>query len=300
MKEFIKSDVLSPIDFLHGGQFVAGEGWSHMKRHLDICVMIIAIHHDLYIQQNDTHYHVKPGDVLFLLPHRLHVGYKVSDPGTSYYWFHFNFSSAVSILSDQDIQQEITSIRSNPHTSPLKNNGTIMLPVHSRPKYIERIRILSKQLLDVSKANYYNHYAVDYLATSLLIELSEQTITHVNTSLEKSSPEKKLDTILEWIRIQALNHISVTMIAQEFNYNKDYLTRLFKKETGMTIQEYITMLRLSKAKELLARTNESVKMIAFTIGLKDEKYFMRFFKKFEKMTPSEYREAYYRTPMNNK
>ncbi|UTR13720.1 AraC family transcriptional regulator [Salipaludibacillus sp. LMS25] len=299
MKEFIKADVFSPIDFLHGGQFVAGEGWTHMKRNINLFVMIIAIHHDLYIHQDGTHYHVKPGDVLFLLPHRLHEGYKVSKLGTSYYWFHFNFSSPVSILSDQVIQQEITNIRSNPHTSPLKYNGTIILPVHSRPKYIERIRILSKQLLDVSKANYYNHYAVDYLATSLLIELSEQTITHANTSLEKSSPGKKLDAILEWIRIQALSHISVTMIAQEFNYNKDYLTRLFKKETGMTIQEYISILKLSKAKELLARTNESVKTVAFTIGMKDEKYFMRFFKKYEKMTPSEYRQAYYRTTMNN-
>jgi YesN/AraC family two-component response regulator len=59
------------------------------------------------------------------------------------------------------------------------------------------------------------------------------------------------------------------------------------------------MIKISKAKELLIRTNESIKMIAFAIGINDEKYFMRLFKKYEKVTPSEFRQAYYRVLMNN-
>src|SRR5699024_11225130 len=107
-------------------------------------------------------------------------------------------------------------------------HANILLPLYSRPAQIDRIHILFNQLLDVATANYYNNHAVDYLATSLLIELSEQTITNFHTSVESTDVDKKLGNIMEWIRIHALGDISVHGIAEAFNYNKDYLTRMLK------------------------------------------------------------------------
>ncbi len=112
--------------------------------------------------------------------------------------------------------------------------------------------------------------------------------------------EKKLAAILEWIRVHALGDVSVSSIARQFNYNRDYLTRYFKKEVGMSIQEYIHHQKLSKAKYLLTSTNANIKTVADAVGIHDEKYFMRLFKKYEKVTPTEFRKAYYRTHMNNK
>ncbi|WP_245308217.1 helix-turn-helix domain-containing protein [Halalkalibacter urbisdiaboli] len=88
-------------------------------------------------------------------------------------------------------------------------------------------------------------------------------------------------------------------IAEKFNYNRDYLSRMFKQHTGTNLQEYIHLNKLAKAKELLTRTDQSVKDIALAIGIHDEKYFMRMFKAHEKVTPTEYRKAYYRTYLNN-
>ncbi|WP_088104878.1 AraC family transcriptional regulator [Halalkalibacter urbisdiaboli] len=301
MGEYLKTDVSKPVEFTSGGRFISNEPWKHMKRNIDdLYVAIININNVLYIEQNGIQYEINPGDVFFLLPKQLHFGYKNSDIGTSYYWFHFYFPSPVELLDEEKMDQQIMAIRSSSYTHTNRMNPSILLPVHSTPKHIERIQILCKQLLDVSNANYYNSYCVNYLATALLIELSEQTITNFNTSFEQSNKDKKLAMILEWIRVHALtNNISVHMIADEFNYNKDYLTRLFKHTVGMSVQEYIHTLKLTKAKELLTRTNESIKTIANTVGFYDEKYFTRLFKKYEKVTPSDFRKAYYRMPMNN-
>lgn len=61
---------------------------------------------------------------------------------------------------------------------------------------------------------------------------------------------------------------------------------------------YIHDIKMTKAKELLTNTTMTVKEIAHHVGFSDEKYFMRLFKKYEKMTPSQFRNAYYLTHMN--
>lgn len=67
----------------------------------------------------------------------------------------------------------------------------------------------------------------------------------------------------------------------------------------MNLKEYIHITRLRKATDLLSSSNLSIKEIANEVGFQDEKYFMRVFKKYKKMTPSEFRNAYYRTHLNN-
>lgn len=299
MKEYIKSSVTQPITFHTGGKFISTERWAHMKRNLDLFVVIINLNETVYIQQNEKRYTVLPGEILFLVPGQLHVGFDHSPIGTSYYWFHFTFSSPYSLLSRTKMDREVKSLRSNllPVDNPLCS--TVLLPVHTKPCEVERIHILCKQLFDVAKANYYNTYQAHYLATSLLVEISEQTIYNYKTISHSTAAERKAEMIKEWIRIHTFKKVSVSMIADEFQYNSDYLSRIFKQSTGYSIQEYIHLMKISKAKELLINTNETVKGIAITIGLNDEKYFMRLFKKYEQMTPTEFRKAYYRMSMNN-
>lgn len=76
---------------------------------------------------------------------------------------------------------------------------------------------------------------MDYLVTSLLIELSEQTIRDFQSSHEISDADITLRSIMEWIRLHAMKPITVRSIAHQFNYNQDDLTRLFKTNMGMNI-----------------------------------------------------------------
>lgn len=295
---FLKASIDTPVEFISAGHFISDVSWVHSKRMIDSFEIIIGVNKTLYIQQDDNQYQVNPGDVLLLLPHRTHLGYAMCSENISFNWFHFICRGGYEIIEDEAALEEIYLIKSMPVTQDFRK--FIYIPLFSSPTSIERINIIFHQIQHVVNSNYYTLQGVHYLLTTLLIEMTEQTITNLQSAGEKSSTDKNLAKILEWIRIHAVDHISVSSIAHVFNYNKDYLSHFFKQKMGVNLTDWIHMQKLSKSKELLSRTTMSIKEVAHMIGIHDDKYFMRLFKKYEKMTPTEFRKAYYKTHMNNK
>ena len=84
---------------------------------------------------------------------------------------------------------------------------------------------------------------------------------------------------------QDFKKITVAEIAKRNNVDKDYLNRLFKRETGFTIKKYIIAYRLGEAKKMLSM-GSSVKEACFMSGFKDCSNFSRVFKKYEGYPPS--------------
>ena len=75
-------------------------------------------------------------------------------------------------------------------------------------------------------------------------------------------------------------------------FNATYFSTLFKKETGQNFMDYLTELRISKAKELLCGEELSVQDVAEQVGYRDLKYFSRLFKKLTGVSPSDYKKLY--------
>lgn len=71
-----------------------------------------------------------------------------------------------------------------------------------------------------------------------------------------------------------------------------HLHRIFPEETGMRIGEYLTHLRIEKAKSLLMHTDIPNSSIATRIGISSQQYFCRMFKKETGLSPQEYRKSY--------
>ncbi|WP_163538652.1 AraC family transcriptional regulator [Gracilibacillus sp. YIM 98692] len=295
--EYLKINVSKPLHYVSGGLFVTDEPWKHEKRTIDSYEMIIGVNEVLYIQQDGIQYNVKPGEVLILIPHISHSGCRICNKHVSFYWFHFLCPSLK--VSDELDEDTIINIRTNPETSHIMND--IYFPKYASPIAIQRLNILANQLIDVDNSNYYTRMSMNYLLTSMLIELSEQTLSphHASSDLSQDR-DMNLNQILEWSRINAFEGISLSDVAEKFSYNKDYLSRFFKKKTGKTLQSYLHKLRITKAKDLLVGTRSPIKVISNRVGIEDEKYFMRLFKKYEKMTPTEYRKAYAKTHLNRK
>lgn len=78
-------------------------------------------------------------------------------------------------------------------------------------------------------------------------------------------------------------------LAQQVNLSVSYLCRIFKQDTGRSINQYISERRMSRAVELLTGTRMPVKSVALTVGFDDQMYFSRLFHKTYRMTPSAYR-----------
>jgi len=79
-------------------------------------------------------------------------------------------------------------------------------------------------------------------------------------------------------------------IADMFGISGGQLTRLFKKKEGMSLQEYLIQRRIEAACHDLTHTEATIKEIATGSGFADEKNLFRMFKKYYKMTPSDYRK----------
>lgn len=111
--------------------------------------------------------------------------------------------------------------------------------------------------------------------------------------------KQEIKRALEYINHNYQQRISLTGIADEVGLSPSYLSRLFKSETGMSISNYINQLRMEKAGAILrdSRSDPYMKEIALLIGIDDQLYFSRLFKKYFNMTPSEYRSKYHGEPM---
>ncbi|MBR6030164.1 MAG: response regulator [Clostridia bacterium] len=79
--------------------------------------------------------------------------------------------------------------------------------------------------------------------------------------------------------------------ANEVGMSQSHFSTIFAQETGITFTQYLTGLRIGKAKELLAGTDMRSSAIAFEVGYNDAHYFSYLFKKTTGMTPSEYRRS---------
>ncbi|WP_163195395.1 AraC family transcriptional regulator [Clostridium thermarum] len=296
--DYLKANISEPLNFVACGNFISEENWSHMKRINDNFEIIIGINGTAYIQQDHEKYEITPGKVLLLFPGRVHKGYSPSRAGTSFYWMHFLCKDEYSVLQEKEARMELAPLQTNPYFSKVKES--LSIPTFFSLENPEKVIILFRQLLHITQSGYYSKLAADYLATLIMIELTQQVIDNTfKTSDGGGINNKKFINILEWIRFNLQKDLSVKEIAERFNFNEDYLTRLFKKHLGVSTLKYINDMRVAKAKELLTQSEASIKEIAYFCGFKDEKYFMKLFKEYENLTPTEFRNAYYRTYINN-
>jgi len=81
-------------------------------------------------------------------------------------------------------------------------------------------------------------------------------------------------------------------IAGHVYLNPAYLSRLFRKETGMSLTDYIVERRMEKVKEALSKTNVKISDIALSVGYANFSHFSKQFKRSTGLTPQEYRKKY--------
>ncbi len=100
----------------------------------------------------------------------------------------------------------------------------------------------------------------------------------------------KVRYALEYMRERFNEDIVINDLAARLDMSPTYFSFIFKKEVGMSALQYITGLRIERAKEYLAQTDESVASIAQKTGYEGGQYFFRVFKKMTGMTPLMYRQ----------
>ena len=285
-----------PLRLISAGNLINNRGFIHGKRILDTFVLILGDLGTLYIKQGDKEFEISTNQYLLLFPGMQHLGYKASQGHLSYYWCHFKIQQDnYRIYNQEELSHQLYFSKN----SSMFSNDHYVIPETGDLNHSKREVLLYRQLLDAYERSSYSEYLAHYALSLLAMEITADFVSGYALGLE-SSTYKHITEIMEWIRVNRTENLSVTKVAEAFNYNPNYLSGAFKKHTGVSLLDYITRTKIDFSKSLLLSSKDTVKNIANHVGFEDEKYFMKVFKRMESVTPSQYRNAFYRKHLNDK
>lgn len=129
---------------------------------------------------------------------------------------------------------------------------------------------------------------LDRLFTRMKKQLDKKK--KVEGEKEEVSYENMIGRIKKYIGEHYAEELSLEGLAEFFGMNAAYLSRFFKKHTGMNFMEYLTKVRMEAAIRILADPTVKVYEVCEQVGYTSQQYFLMLFKKYTGQTPSEYRK----------
>ena len=144
--------------------------------------------------------------------------------------------------------------------------------------------------LEITLEKIYN--LSDDLSLSSNLSLSGLIFEFFSILFKSANHKEKIDYVTYAINIIDYNFntdISVNALAEKLQINISHLSRLFTNKMGISPKQYILNKKIDRAIELLTSTNASVKEISNSVGIEDQLYFSRIFKKKTGFSPSEYK-----------
>lgn len=122
------------------------------------------------------------------------------------------------------------------------------------------------------------------------VEILDGFIDAVYESRGKKNTNEHLYKAIQYINAHYFEDLNLDILAQNVFVSSYYLSHLFRREMGVTFSDYLTKVRVSRAKELLME-GRSVEDVSECVGYRDGNYFIKIFKKYVGVTPSKYRKS---------
>lgn len=133
---------------------------------------------------------------------------------------------------------------------------------------------------------------INQLEDQSLIEFAYRSFLDITGSIQPKISidysNKIVQSTKEFLETHYMEDISLEDVAAQANISPQYFSKLIKKTTGFNFIDWLSMLRVKKAKELLTNTDLTVKEVCYLVGYKDPNYFSRIFKKRIGITPTEF------------
>ena len=241
---------------------------NHITRTLDECECFIVTEGELYLEQGGTQFTVSAGDYFISEPNIKYGGFR---PSTAVFcWLHFFYGDGEATFTDEP---DKTYDFCMPKFGHLDRTDSLII-----------MHVLIKQYcLLAGKAD-----VIEALTTAFLRDLCALSSAKESVACK----DRHFQPILEYLnfspRFQEIT--DVKSMAEMFGYNEKYMIRMFKKNTGMTPLQYLTVRKLVRAQEMLGDSNMTIQAIAASLHY-DYYYFLRLFRRYIGMTPTEYRKT---------
>ena len=258
------------------GLFAASESFIHTDRVPDFCVLIYVIDGCIYVTEGDTDYEVNAGKLLILKNGVHHFGKKKIQKGTKWIFVHFRISA------------DCNASPFYPDASPLGAYDATAESILTLPKFLDSVSARFEKELKtfIEYAQSDDAYKKWFINQRLFLLLSSLAVSAQGFSNNLTLSDRICRYLSDNIGVP----FNSENIEKRFYLSYKYMAHLFKKEKGVTMQQYHNSVRMDEACRLLCSTLMSIGEIADKLGFSDVLYFSRCFHTYTGKSPSAYRK----------
>ncbi|MFS0723765.1 AraC family transcriptional regulator [Paenibacillus sp. 1P07SE] len=149
---------------------------------------------------------------------------------------------------------------------------------------------LKKMLLDVEHVQSLFRTASFEELGHWFTDIGLEPLFQLLLAREQTHQSQMAKNIKAMVHTRFEENLTLEAIADRMNFNANYLSRVFKREVGMSFSEYMAATKLEMAKQLLTGSDMQIQQVAEKLHYQSTAAFIRYFRKMEGMTPSSYRE----------
>lgn len=217
-----------------------------------------------------TEYHLTAGDCIFI-DCKKSYSHRSSEELWTLRWIHF-YGPNMNGIYEKYAERGGSPVFRPENPRPFRENLEQLFDIANSTDYVRDMRISEKitSLLTLLMAESWHPESKTHIGSK------KQSLQHVKDYLDQHYQEK----------------ITLDNLADMFFINKFYLTRIFKEQFGVSVNNYLAQVRITHAKQLLRFSDLTIEQIGRECGIDEPAYFARVFKKVEGVAPGEYRRRW--------
>ena len=184
--------------------------------------------------------------------------------------------------------KEIFRLLSDSRSNKKEQNSIISLDYKTKQLF----SLLINQLINEQNNKLpFNEFIANNTITFLLTLIARSLQKSATSTIVKQHNTDQVENIISYVyqNIYNKNNLSLEKIAEQFSKSKDYISQYFKKETGHSLKNHITQVRIELIKKKLISSDSTISKIAAEFGFSDESHLNRLFKKNHQMTAKQFR-----------
>ena len=228
---------------------------------------------------------LEKGEILFHKPNEFHILEANGKKPPNVFIVSFVCKSeAMKFFENKKISIEIEDAR---YIYSILNEGRKTFDIAFSDPNLKKLQLIENPALGGEQLikNYLEIFLINLLRSQ--VETNGESTVFIHN---KEYATKQVSDIITFLNGSVYVSLTVNEVLKNSYYGRAYIMRIFKKETGFSIMEYFTKLKIEKAKELLRDKQFSIREISDKLSFSEPNYFTKTFKKITGFTPSAYRK----------
>ncbi len=263
---FYKSDTIFSKDIVSGKQKISGIHYHNSYE------LYFLINGTVKYMVDNKFFYLKPGDLIVIPPNILHS----TDTETCLH------NERLLLTFDEGLF--IGEVKE--YIDRLCENNIIVLPQEKIPLIEDMFYKVSYEL---NKNNELREKIIKLYISEIILYLYRYKYAAADVVRKHNS---EMNKVSQYIFDNYSKNLSLNTLSKKFNFSQCHLSRKFKSETGVSLNQYINSVRISRAKDLLKKPFNSITQVAGLCGYNDSNYFTEVFKNLTGQTPLKYSKQY--------